>query len=96
MVLTYHSALNSVRRIVRDLHSMLANSEEHGAVFPQHLSKCQVCKTMSNSDSFYSMLLIRRIRLIFRLTVSRLMLSICWIVLYVVFNMWVAQARLLG
>ena len=39
---------------------------------------------------------IRSKRLICRLTVIRLMLSICWIVLYVVFNMWVALACLLG
>ena len=61
-------------------------------------SRCQVCKSMFNSDSFHShnYLLIRSIRLIFRLTVIRLMLSICSIVLYVVFNMWIALVRLLG
>ena len=35
LVLTYHPALNSMGRIVRDLHSMLSNSEEHTAVFPE-------------------------------------------------------------
>ena len=88
LVLTYHPALNGVGRIVRGLHSMLSNSEEHRAVFPEPpvtafrrcknlkdmlvrarltndnndkrgCSRCkksryQVCKSMSNGDSFHS------------------------------------------
>ena len=32
-VLTYHTALNSVGKTIRDLHSVLSNSEEHRAAF---------------------------------------------------------------
>ena len=34
-VLTYHPALNSAGKVVRDLHSMLSNSGEHREVFPE-------------------------------------------------------------
>ena len=35
LVLTYHLALNSVGKLVKDLNSMLSNSEEHREVFPE-------------------------------------------------------------
>ena len=35
VVLTYHPALNSVVKTIRDLHSVLSNSEEHRAVFSE-------------------------------------------------------------
>ena len=35
MVLTYHPALNCAGKVVRDLYSMLSNSEEHREVFPE-------------------------------------------------------------
>ena len=59
-------------------------------------SRCQVCKSMSNSDSFHSHVYNKEYKINFCLTVIPLMLSICWIVLYVLFNMWVALAHLLG
>ena len=88
LVITYHPALNSVGKTLRDLHPMLSNSEEHRLVFPEppvtafrrcknlkdilvrarltnnncdtrgcarcEKSRCQVCKSMSDSDSFQS------------------------------------------
>ena len=35
LVLTYHPALNSVGKTIRDDHSVLSNSEEHRTVFPE-------------------------------------------------------------
>ena len=35
LVPKYHPALNSVGKTIRDLHSVLSNSEKHGAVFPE-------------------------------------------------------------
>ena len=89
LVITYHPALNSVGEILRDLHPMLSNSDEHRLVFPEppvtayrrcknlkdiivrarltnnnncdtrgcvrcEKSRCQVCQSMSDSDSFDS------------------------------------------
>ena len=35
LVVTYHPALNSLGKVVRKLHPMLTNSEEHRKVFPE-------------------------------------------------------------
>ena len=59
-------------------------------------SRCQVCKVISNSEHFHLNIDSREYRITLCLIVTCQMLCICWNVLFVVCNMLVAPARLLG
>ena len=51
---------------------------------------------MPDSDSFHSHVTKKEYRLTFRLIVIRRLLCTCFPVSYMVFNMWLVLARLLG
>ena len=59
-------------------------------------SRCQVCKSMSNSDSFHSHVTNKEYKINFSFNCDSSNVVYLLVVLYVVFNMWVALARLLG
>ena len=71
------------------------NCDERGCTRCEK-SRCQVCKSMSESDSFYSHATSKEYKSNFRLTVIPRVLCICLSVLCVVFSMWVVLTRLLG
>ena len=50
LMLAYHPALNSVGKTIRDLHSVLSNSEEHRAVFPEPpVTAFRRCKNLKDT-----------------------------------------------
>ena len=49
LVITYHPALNSVGKTLRDLRPMLSNSEEHRVVFPEpQVTAFRRCKNLKD------------------------------------------------
>ena len=59
-------------------------------------SRCQMCNVMSNSEHFHSNIDSREYRINYSFNRDSSMLCICWNVLFVVYNMLVAPARILG
>ena len=48
-MLTYHPALNSTGEAIRDLHSLLSNSDEHRAAFPKPtVTAFRGCKNLND------------------------------------------------
>ena len=124
------SVPSSMWRIARDLHSLLANSEENRVVFPEppvttfrrcknlkdvlvrtrltdnnndkrgysrcKKSRCPVYKFMSYSNSLHSGITNKEYKIYISLNCDLSHVVPSRVVLCLVFNVWVAQLRLLG